>query len=188
MKVQPLARQSSLVIKELDDETLVYDLESDKAHCLNKTAARVWKNCDGSASVSEIAQRLGVEASGPVDENVVWLALDQLEKFKLLEKPLDKPAAFMSGMSRRQAVRALGVAAIVLPAVSSIYVPMAMAQGSQLPLGACCHNPNDCQSNCCDQIPNPCDCTIPGSDPCGAPNKACKPIDFVAGNPTCKAG
>ena len=43
----PHARTDNLVIRELDDETLVYDMERDEAHCLNQTAALVWKQCDG---------------------------------------------------------------------------------------------------------------------------------------------
>ena len=39
----PRARTSELIVKELPDETLVYDLANDKAHCLNHTAALVWK-------------------------------------------------------------------------------------------------------------------------------------------------
>jgi len=39
----PLARKDQLIVKEVDDEVLVYDLKTDQAHCLNKTAALVWK-------------------------------------------------------------------------------------------------------------------------------------------------
>ena len=86
------AREESLIIKTLSDEVLVYDLNADKAHCLNRTAAFVWNNCDGRRSVSEIARLLREELQAPVDENVVWLALDQLERFKLLEEHASKPA------------------------------------------------------------------------------------------------
>ncbi len=142
MKVQPLARQSSLIVKEVDDETLIYDLESDQAHCLNNTAAQVWKNCDGRSTVDEIAHRLGKTANTTVDENVVWLALDQLEKFKLLETQAAAPVFAVAGMSRRQAVRALGAAAIALPLITSIVAPTS-AQGTSV--ASCdCNNPNEC--------------------------------------------
>ncbi len=39
----PHGRKDGLVVKELGNETLVYDLERDEAHCLNQTAALVWK-------------------------------------------------------------------------------------------------------------------------------------------------
>ena len=37
----PHARTKDLVIRELGDETLIYDLANDRAHCLNETAAFV---------------------------------------------------------------------------------------------------------------------------------------------------
>src|SRR6266851_3883161 len=119
----PLARTDQLIVKEVDDEVLVYDLKNDKAHCLNDTAAKVWKNCDGKKSIGEIQASLADEASAPVDEGVVWLALDQLEKFKLLAEVPTAPAVF-AGMSRRQLMRNLGVAAIALPVVVSIISPI----------------------------------------------------------------
>jgi hypothetical protein len=181
MKVQPLARQSSLIVKEVDDETLIYDRDTDKAHCLNLTAARIWKSCDGQSTVSEIAERLGAEMQTPVDENVVWMALDQLEKFKLLDEPVAKPA-WMTNVSRRRVVRTLGIAAIVAPIITSIVVPVAAQGGPQIPPGSgfCCVNPSDCacpptNTNCCEQTPR-------GDPPCSVyppnPQNAGKQCNF----------
>jgi hypothetical protein len=164
----PLARKESLIIKEVENETLVYDLETDQAHCLNDTAARIWKSCDGKTTVNDISSRLNSQLNSSFDDNVVWLALDQLEKFKLLSHTPAKPA-HLSGISRRQAVRAVGLAAIMLPMISSIVVPSAMAQGSPviIPQGGCCVNPSDCGPGgsceqphagdppCVDYTPNP---------------------------------
>ena len=54
-------REGHLVIDELPDEVLVYDLDRHKAHCLNQTAALVWQHCDGKMAIArwESAQ-LGV--------------------------------------------------------------------------------------------------------------------------------
>jgi len=153
MKALPRARQASLIIKEVDDETLVYDLDADKAHCLNSTAAQVWKSCDGKTPVEEIASQLSPDGA-PVNENLVWLALDQLEKFKLLDEAPAKPA-MLAGLNRRQMVARLGIAAAALPAIVSIVTP----QASLRPPGVCCVNPNDCQSGDCQQEP-------PGVQPC----------------------
>ena len=38
----PKARQEQLTVRELPDETVVYDLARHKAHCLNPTAALIW--------------------------------------------------------------------------------------------------------------------------------------------------
>ena len=161
MKVHPLARQSSLIVKDVDDETLVYDLEIDKAHCLNRTAARVWRSCDGQTTVTEIAAQLSLPDQQPVDESLVWLALDQLEKFKLLDEAPAKPA-LLAGLTRRQMVARLGVAAVALPAIVSIVSPAASAQGSPvtIPPGFCCVSPLDCEpgKKCIDSPKNdPCD-------------------------------
>ncbi|PYS79821.1 MAG: hypothetical protein DMF70_12375, partial [Acidobacteria bacterium] len=58
-QTKPLARKEGLVIQELPDEVLVYDLDRDRAHCLNETAAFVWQRCDGRTSTVEIARSLG---------------------------------------------------------------------------------------------------------------------------------
>ena len=47
-----LARHDELVVQELPDEVLVYDLRKHKAHCLNQTAAFVWNHCNGQASAA----------------------------------------------------------------------------------------------------------------------------------------
>ncbi len=151
MNVTPVARTASLIVKEVDGETLVYDLTTDKAHCLNYTAARVWKNCDGRKSVSEISGVLSVESNTSVKDEVVWLALDQLEKFKLLEETPARPG-FLAGMTRRQMVARIGVAAVALPMIISIVSPIAASAASGA-LGTCCLNPTDCASGTCDQDP-----------------------------------
>ena len=97
----------------------------------------------------------------PVDESLVWLALDQLEKFKLLDEVPAKPA-MLAGLTRRQMVARLGIAAAALPAIVSIVTPHAYAQTSLRPPGTCCVNPGDCMSQDCKQEP-------PGFGPCPYP-------------------
>lgn len=159
----PLARKKSLIVKELPDETLVYDMEDDKAHCLNSTAALVWKNCDGKRTISQLRELLERDAGSPVPMELVWLALDQLENFKLLD---DSPTGYfhLTGMSRRNLVKRIGFAVLALPVVISISAPPAQAQGSLLSPGTCCQNPNECQSNFCNQSPS---CTgLPSTKAC----------------------
>ena len=157
MKVSPVARTESLIVKEVDGETLVYDLTTDKAHCLNDTATRVWKNCDGRKTVTEISATLSAETNTDVKDEVVWLALDQLKQFELLQEAPAKPALF-AGMTRRQMVARLGIAAVALPAIVSIVSPTAQAQGSCFPQGSsrCCVNPNECCAGTCQQVASPC--------------------------------
>jgi Coenzyme PQQ synthesis protein D (PqqD) len=148
----PKARKDKLIIKELPDETLVYDLESDKAHCLNATAARVWKHCDGNRTITELTALLAAGTKSTVPDEVVWLALDQLEKFDLLEDTPEIPLQF-AGMNRRQLVRRIGIGVLALPLIVSITTSTAQAQGSLLAPGRCCVNKFDCASNGCSQTP-----------------------------------
>src|SRR2546422_8935483 len=54
---RPRQRRDGLVVQELPEETLVYDLERHKAHCLEAVAAAVWEACDGHRTVEQIAAR-----------------------------------------------------------------------------------------------------------------------------------
>ena len=84
---RPVARKEGLVIQEMPDEVLAYDLKTNKAHCLNHTAAFVWRTCDGKNSVADITKLFGNQAGTPVQEDLVWLAIDQLNEnnFLILE-------------------------------------------------------------------------------------------------------
>ncbi len=139
----PLARSEQLIVKEVEDEVLIYDLKTDQAHCLNKTAALVWKNCDGKNSVLEITASLSKETGVALDERVTWLALEQLHKFQLLEDSAIRPTE-LAGIDRRKLMKTFGVAALVLPLVISVVAPT--VQAAQSP----------CSTN---SRPNGCGCT-----------------------------
>lgn len=140
----PVARKEGLVIQETTDEVLVYDLTSNKAHCLNQTAAFVWKSCDGSNSVTEITQLFEKEAGAPVHEDLIWLAIDQLSEKNLLES---RAAMSFAGRSRREVIKKIGLATVVaLPLVASLTAPT-----SALASTSCaCVGPTDCspQTGC----------------------------------------
>ena len=69
----PKARKERLLLHELPEELLVYDLERHKASCLNRMAMLTWRRCDGRATVPEIAEAL----QAPVDERVVHRSVRQ---------------------------------------------------------------------------------------------------------------
>ncbi len=146
----PRARTEGLVIQELPDEVLVYDRDRDKAHCLNQTAALVWRYCDGKTSVTNMARRLERDLKTErVDEKVVWYALGQLSKDHLLEEDLVSPA-LLTGMSRREMVRVLGVAAVVaIPLVTSIVAPTPAQAATCLNSGSACTGSAQCCSGIC---------------------------------------
>src|SRR5438132_8684351 len=90
--IKPRARKEGLVVQQLPDETLVYDLDRDLAHCLNQTASLVWSRCDGRATAKEIARSVSRNLNQPVDEKIVWVALDQLSRNHLLAESPMPPA------------------------------------------------------------------------------------------------
>jgi len=135
----PQAREEGLVVQELPDEVLVYDLEHHKAHCLNQTAALVWKRCDGKRTVRQIATSLSGEIKAAVDDTLVWFAVQQLGKARLLRERLPPPPGNGVKLSRRQMVGRVGLAAILaVPVVTTIMVPTAQAAASCLPPGSAC--------------------------------------------------
>jgi hypothetical protein len=143
----PTACKDELIIKEVEGETLVYDLKSHKAHCLNKTAALVWKHCDGKRTVEQVTRKLEAEVGKPVPQEVVWIALDQLERLKLLQAPIER-ASGRARISRREAVRRLGITtAVALPLVTSILAPEAV-QAASVPCGGN-RDPCDDTHPCC---------------------------------------
>ena len=147
----PRAREGRLVVQELPDEVLVYDLNRHKAHCLNRTAALVWRHCDGHTTVAEMAALLEKEVKSPADEAVVWLALDRLERAHLLREPANLPGG-EARYTRREVMRRMGIgAAVLVPIVTSIVSKAAAQAGSCLPSNGCVGPVNLCR-------------------PCGPPN------------------
>ena len=140
----PRARTNRLVTRDLGDELLVYDLERHKAYCLNQVAREVFRHCDGETTIPEMARRIGNALDMPVDEQAVRLGLLRLGKARLLDGPPDLTRA----TSRRELLRALGRAAVVVvPLVTAITVPtsaQAQATGVCPTLGAPCKDTADC--------------------------------------------
>lgn len=135
-EVMPRSRKAGLVVKPLNDEVLVYDLERNKAHALNQSAAFIWKKCNGRRSVAEVAQALRKEFKVPADEQTVWLALEQLSKFNLLDEKVARPAGIPQ-LSRRQMMRIGAAAAFALPVIVSIVAPTAANAQTAISTATC---------------------------------------------------
>src|SRR5262249_10601739 len=113
----PKARAEKLTVRELPEETLVYDHERKKAHCLNRTAALVWRHCDGETG-TETLESLVQDALQVADAGaVVRLALDQLARRRLLEQD-SSPLALQERLSRRDALKKMAL--VALPIVITI--------------------------------------------------------------------
>ena len=145
----PEMRKKGLVVQELSGEVLVYDRDRNKAHCLNSTAALVWNHCDGKTSVAQITRAIEREIKAPVDEDVIWLGVDQLSKTHLLQERARVPEN-KSGLSRREVMKRIGLAAAVaLPVVTSIMAPTAAQAANCLPSGSACTTGAQCCSLLC---------------------------------------
>jgi coenzyme PQQ synthesis protein D (PqqD) len=145
----PPARSKGLIVKHFYDETLVYDTDRDKAHCLNRTAALVWKYCDGRADAAAIARRVQADVQTPIAESVVWYALSQLDRYHLLQERVSLPAEF-SQMSRREFIQKLKIAtAIAVPLIISVTAPTAAQAATCKAAGQLCTTNVECCSGIC---------------------------------------
>jgi hypothetical protein len=125
----PRSRKDDLVVREQGDETSIYDTKNHHAHCLNRLAALIWRNCDGRRTLAELAALAHQQLDVPDDVRFVELALVELEQANLLEgRP---PTTGSPGASRRELARRLlgaGAAAFLLtPLVTSIRTQSALA-------------------------------------------------------------
>jgi hypothetical protein len=146
--MKPVARREGLLIRELPDEVLVYDRKEHRAHCLNRTAATVFRHADGTRTVAELSRLLAPGAAGPVAEDVVTLALARLAEAGLLEGEV-AAAAPAAGMTRRDLARRAGLAAaILLPAVASIVAPTP-AEAAATCVSSCSGKPDGTTCDVC---------------------------------------
>lgn len=126
--IKPVVRTRDLVVQEHGDEILIYDLTKDRAMCLNTTAAAVWRACDGTRTVSDLAALVG-------SDDVVWLALAELKKEELIDQEPATPEKF-SGMSRRQVMKRIGLSSVIaVPVIMSLLAPPAHAAASTCSAG-----------------------------------------------------
>ncbi len=141
----PLARTTDLVVREVGDEVLVYDLVHHNAFCLNRLAGAVWKLSDGRSPVGQIAQAVSRQLGATIPESVVWPVIHQLGRDHLLAYCIPVPS------SRRQHLRSLGTAAAAtIPVVASLSVPKAAEAASCIPQGSLCSpgGPPCCKGSC----------------------------------------
>jgi hypothetical protein len=116
--MKPRVRRDGLVVRELPGETVVYDRDSHEAHCLDRTAAAVFRAADGTRTVEEIAAALGTDAPPAAREPAARAALHALAGAGLLDGPAG------GGPSRREVLRRVGIgAAFLAPVVLSVLAP-----------------------------------------------------------------
>jgi hypothetical protein len=148
MTNKPVSRQSDILVQEVDDELLIYDLRINKAYCLNHTSALVFQLSDGAKTASEISELMSQKLGILVSEDLVWLALQDLEKENLLGNS-DELTGVLANLSRREIVKKAGLASMAaLPIIASIIAPGAAAAQSTSP-SVRCASPAECPSGNC---------------------------------------
>jgi hypothetical protein len=148
----PRARRSGLLLRELPDELLVYDRERHTAHCLNRTAALVFRHADGTRTAAQLAALPGADAE------VVSLALARLAEARLLE-PVGAASDSQAceHVTRREMARRIGIAAAaLLPAVVTIVTPTP-AEAAATCVASCVGQPDGTRCDVCTAGAN---CTI----------------------------
>ena len=122
---RPLARTDGVLTETVDGELLVYDLDGDIASHLNRTAALVWRNCDGRHTVGELLVLVVEQLGETADEDVVLMALDSLSEHGLISSGYEERDGAAVALSRRRFFRRVGVAgaaAVNAPVVYSMIV------------------------------------------------------------------
>lgn len=162
--MNPVARKNGLVVRELSGELVVYDLERHEAHCLNATAAAVFRAADGQRSAAQIARHLAATVEPGADDAFVGLALHQLAQARLLDQ--EPPAPRPGGVSRREVMRRVGIgAAVVLPLVTSVLAPTP-AEAAASCVADCAGKPAGTPCNVCGGGVPPCTESCDGAGSC----------------------
>lgn len=140
-----MARSDGLIETEIADDLVVYDTSVDRVHCLNTSAAALWRACDGTRSLKDLAAFLQVD-----DAEVIWQGLRQLDEQDLLIGRLPSPRP--ENLSRREALRKIAIGGAIgfaVPTVISIAAPEAASAASCRRLGQSCQGAILSQGTCC---------------------------------------
>jgi hypothetical protein len=129
-------KQKKLITKKLDGELLLFEKETNTAHCLNDIAAEMWLACERESSATDITHCLRMRWPD-VEQEVVVASLGRMAATGLLVETI---AQEKISTDRRDLIRKLGLtAAAVLPiVVTTVLIPPAAAAASCGTTGAIC--------------------------------------------------
>ena len=172
---RPKARDREIIIHETKDETLVYHQGKNKAFLLNSTIAEIWRNCNGLRNLEQLSKSVSAAFEEEVDENLIKIALDSLQKEDLLEET-SGAADFFRKISRRELIRKAGLSSMIaLPVLMKIVAPTSVNAASGCVLGPGVEN----------YFGDPYSCP-PNDNPCAYTNCArvcCPPVDYAQTEP-----
>lgn len=124
MNTLPRNRTSDLVVQELEEETLIYDLKSNKAFCLNETSSLVWKHCDGKTAPQVLIEKYNLTTE------LIRIALNNFQENNLLSDEIKGLLPEERIERRLFMVKAASTAAVAIPLISAVVAPRAIAAQS----------------------------------------------------------
>ena len=143
-----------MLVRELPEEILIYDLTRHKMFCLGKNASWVWRRCNGRRTARELAASLEKELRRPVPEDVLALVLRRLSRARLLENPVERPPGEVSRRELLRTAAAIGGVSILALAVPTpmaaatctrgVITPSECDPGDATSWGCCCTNGQLC--------------------------------------------
>jgi hypothetical protein len=146
----PFLRTENLVVKELPDELLIYDLEKNKAFCLNETARLIMDECDGQTSVDEAIEKINHKTKSKMSEEMIWMVVEQLQNANFIEKDYQIPLQ-TTRVTRRKILQSAAALGIALPMITSLVAPTALHAQS-----GCIGGEQPCASvedeSCCESL------------------------------------
>lgn len=146
--------KSNLLVDVVLDETLVYDLDRHRAHCLNALAGFVLSAADGAKSPGDLAALAETEFGPEATPEAVRVGLERLHRAGLIEwasAPADEDR-----LTRRETLKKIAVVGLLLPTVMTLTSPYPAQAATGLPLqactsaqhvGSCCSNNRYCVFN-----------------------------------------
>lgn len=134
-------QQKKLIAKALENELLLFESESNTAHCLNAMAAQIWTACEQQRTAAEITEFLQLQTPD-LQEEIVFECLKRMADGGVLE--VIHPDSV--SLQRRALIRRAGlVAAALLPiAITSVVIPPAAEAASCAQLGQACSPTHPC--------------------------------------------
>jgi Coenzyme PQQ synthesis protein D (PqqD) len=151
-KKNPKARKDNLLVEEVGGELLIYDVTSDRAHCLNESAAAIWRHCNGTRSPETLASHLFPKLAASEAKRVVAVGIERLRRRRLIEGSMAlMPATDLSKRELLKKVAILAAAAgVVAPLIKTVVAPTPAYAFSCVPLGGSC---TSIFGQCCNSLP-----------------------------------
>ena len=145
----PAAVAKNLVVQELENETLIYNLTTHQAFMLNETSSIIFNACGSEQTFADLKTKY------KYTDELIYLALDELERENLI---VDYKGGYFGDVSRREAIKRVGLGTMIaLPVIAGLVAPRAVNAVSSPPPSDCVQTDDVCiadnftQSNCCNQ-------------------------------------